>query len=113
MDACIEKACRSLGVTKLFPEQENTLKAFIDKNDVLLNLPMGFGKSLEFQMAPLVHAGLSTCDDGFAANSIVVMISPLLSLKEDQTNFLVTQGISAGSIGEDIVLAIGECYFCC
>ena len=29
------------------------------------------------------------------------MISPLLSLMEDQTNFLLAQGISAGSIGED------------
>ena len=54
-----------------------------------------------FQMAPLVHAGLSTCDDGFAANPIVVVISPLLSLMEDQTNFLLAQGISAGSIGEN------------
>jgi len=40
-------------------------------------------------------------DDGFAANPIVVEISPLLSLIEDQTNFLLAQGISAGSIGED------------
>ena len=75
VDACIEKACRVFGVTKLFPEQEKALKAFINKNDVLLNLPTGFGKSLVFQMAPLVHAGLSTCDDGFAANPIVVVIS--------------------------------------
>ena len=62
LDACMEKACRVFGVTKLFPEQEKAWKAFIDKNDVLLNLPTGFGKSLVFQMAPLVHAGLSTCD---------------------------------------------------
>ena len=66
-------------------------------------MPTGFGKSLVFQMAPLVHAGLSTCDDGFAANPIVVVIFLLLSLMEDQTNFLLAQGISAGSIGEDKV----------
>ena len=75
LDACIEKACRVFVVTKLFPEQEKALKAFIDKNDVLLNLPTEFGKSLVFQMAPLVHTGLSTWDDGFAANPIVVEIS--------------------------------------
>ena len=101
MDASIEKACLAFGVTKLFPEQEKALKAFIDKNDVLLNLLAGFGKSLVFQMAPLVHAGLLTCDDGFAANPIVLVISPLLNLMEDQTNFLLAQGISAGLIGED------------
>ena len=65
MNAIIEKACRVFGVTKLFPEQEKALKAFIDKSVVLLNLPTGFGKSLVFQMAPLVYAELSTRDDGF------------------------------------------------
>ena len=64
VNAIIEKACRVLRVTKLFPEQEKILKVFIDKSDVLLNLPTGFGKSLVFQMAPLVHAELLTCDDG-------------------------------------------------
>ena len=37
----IEKACLVFGVIKLFSEQEKALKAFIDKNDVLLNLPTG------------------------------------------------------------------------
>ena len=46
VNASIEKACRVFGVTKLFPLQEKALKAFIDKSDVLLNLPTGFGKSL-------------------------------------------------------------------
>ena len=54
-----------------------------------------------FQMAPLVHAGILTCDDGFAANPIVLVISPLLNLMKDQNNFLPAQGISAGLIGED------------
>ena len=62
--AIIEKACHVFGVTKLFPEQERALKAFIDKSDILLNLQMGFGKSLVFQMTPLVQAKLSPCDDG-------------------------------------------------
>ena len=46
VDASIEKACLIFGVTKPLPEQEKALQAFIGKNDVLLNLPMGFGKSL-------------------------------------------------------------------
>ena len=64
MKAIIEKVYRVFGVTNLFPEQEKALKAFIDKSDVLLNLPTGFGKSLVFQMTPFVHGELSTCDDG-------------------------------------------------
>ena len=66
-----------------------------------------------FQMAPLVHAGLLTCDDGFAANPIVVVISPFLNRVEDQTKFLLAQGISAGLIGEDkaanVRIENGEC----
>ena len=64
-------------------------------------------------MAPLVHEGLSTCDNGFAANPIIVVISPLVSLMENQTNFLLAQGISAGSIGEykavNAKIEYGEC----
>ena len=52
-------------------------------------------------MALLIHVGLLTCVDGFAANPIVVVISPLLNHMEDQTNFLRAHGISAGLIGED------------
>ena len=60
-DACIEKACRIIGVTKLFPEQDEALKAFINKKDVLLNLPAGCGKSLVFQMALLVQFVMMVC----------------------------------------------------
>ena len=112
-DAAVKKACQVFGVEKLFPEQFKALKAFVDRNDVFLNLPTGFGKSLVFQMAPIVHAELSETHDGFSANPIVVVISPLVSLMEDQVNSLRKLGISAGSIGEDQVLnrkiEHGEC----
>ena len=49
---------------------------------VLMSLPMGFGKSLVFPMAPLVHAELSKFNDGFTANPIVIIISLLASLLE-------------------------------
>ena len=38
------------------------------------------------------------------ANPVILVISPLVSLMEDQTNFLQKLGISAGSIGEDKAL---------
>ena len=47
-----ENACAVFQVSKLFPEQEEALKAFIERRDLLLNLPTGFGKSLVFQMTP-------------------------------------------------------------
>ncbi|XP_029180652.2 ATP-dependent DNA helicase RecQ-like [Acropora millepora] len=92
----VQKACHVFGVEKLFPEQENALKAFISREDVLLNLPTGFGKSLVFQMALLVHAELSKFNHRFTANPIIIVISPLASLMEDQTIFLRNLNIKAG-----------------
>ena len=92
----VQKACHVFGVEKLFPEQENALKAFISREDVLLNLPTGFGKSLVFQMAPLVHAELSKFNHRFTANPVIIVISPLASLMEDQTIFLRNLNIKAG-----------------
>ena len=109
----VQKACHVFGVEKLFPEQENALKAFISREDVLLNLPTGFGKSLVFQMAPLVHAELSKFNHRFTANPIIIVISPLASLMEDQTIFLRNLNIKAGSIGDDksvnVKVEKGEC----
>ena len=112
-DSAVQNACQLFGVETLFPEQFKVLKTFAYGTDVLLNLPTGFGKSLVFQMAPLVHAELSRGRDGFAANPVIIIISPLVSLMEDQTSYLRKCGISACSIGEDKVFDMriekGEC----
>ena len=64
-------------------------------------------------MASLVQAELSQGHDGFATNRVILVISPLVSVMEYQTNFLRKLGISAGSIGEDKALDLkiekGEC----
>ena len=109
----VQKACHVFGVEKLFPEQENALKAFISRGDDLLNLLTGFGKSLVFQIAPLVHAELSKFNHRFTANPIIIVISPLASLIEDHTIFLRNLNIKAGFIGDDksvnVKIEKGEC----
>ena len=69
-------------VRGLFPHQEKAIKAFISQKDVMVNLPTGFGKSLIFQIAP-VHAELSKFNNTFVAKPVVIVISPLVSLKGD------------------------------
>ena len=73
---------------------------------------MGFGESLVFQIAPLVHAEIGGQDE-FAANPIIIAISPVVSHMEDRTEFLRKFGISAGLIGEKRALNLkiekGEC----
>ena len=55
-------------------------------------------------MAPLVYAKLSRGHDGFAANPVILVISPLVNLMEKQTNLL--QKLD-GLIGEDKALDLG------
>ena len=48
----VEKVCHVFSVDGFFPEQKNVFKAFISREDILLILPTGFGKSMVLQMAP-------------------------------------------------------------
>ena len=70
-----------------------------EKKDVFVNLPTGFGKSLIFQALPLVFDHITE-----ESGHIVVVVSPLISLMEDQVSFLKDLGLSAVNIsshGED------------
>ena len=58
-------------------------KIVVEKEDIFVNLPTGSGKSLIFQALPLVFNDISN-DNGH----IVVVVSPLISLREDQVKYL-------------------------
>ena len=85
-------------IDTLKKEQEEALFNFVCKRDVFVNLPTGFGKSLIYQMAPMVVKELGLC-----INPIIIVISPLVSLMQDQVNQLEKQGISAVSLSETSV----------
>ena len=65
----------------LLPEQENALREFLEGRNVFVNLPTGYGKSLIFQCLPIAADALLDKPRG---SSLVVVISPLRSLMEDQ-----------------------------
>ena len=68
-------------------------KFVIQKQDVLVNMPTGSGKSLIYQALPIVF------DSVFKQQGhIVVVVSPLISLIEDQINNLRGLGLSAVNI---------------
>jgi superfamily II DNA helicase RecQ len=50
--------CSRFGVGEMMPQQKQVLNYLLAKNDVLAILPTGFGKSLIYQMFPLM---LETC----------------------------------------------------
>ena len=84
-------------IDTLKKEQEALFNS-VCKRDVFVNLPTGFGKSLIYQMAPMVVKELGLC-----INPIIIVISPLVSLMQDQVNQLEKQGISAVSLSETSV----------
>ena len=59
-----------------------------------------FGKSLTFQILPPLCKCLKSMGHNFLSNPLVVIVSPLLSIMEDQVKWLRSQGFSAAYIGE-------------
>lgn len=69
----IQKKLKSIfKIEQLKPLQEATINATLAKQDVILIMPTGGGKSLCFQLPAAV------------SNGITIVVSPLISLMEDQ-----------------------------
>jgi len=89
------------GLTELKDEQKKALFYLLSGKDVFVNLPTGFGKSLIYQLSPLVAEELSRrhYQKGNIRSGIVLVISPLVSLIKDQVKGLQKRGIKASFIG--------------
>lgn len=67
----------------------------LNKTDVFVNLPTGFGKSLIYQVIPLFFDVLLK-----ASGHMVVVISPLVNLMKDQVDKLTSLGVSAATLSD-------------
>jgi ATP-dependent DNA helicase RecQ len=65
------------------PLQKNIIESAINKKNNFVLMPTGSGKSLCFQLPALVMSG------------VTIVVSPLISLMEDQVNALQANGIDA------------------
>lgn len=86
-------------IDNLFPEQELAIKTFMERDNVFINLPTGYGKSLIYQCIPLV-ADILNCNP--RGTSVLVVISPLKALMEDQVDYLGNVYIPAIAVGDNI-----------
>ncbi len=83
----VDEAVRhAFGFQSLRPLQEEAVRGVLAGRDLLIVMPTGGGKSLCFQAPALVADGLT------------VVVSPLISLMEDQVAGLVENGIAAARL---------------
>lgn len=84
LDYAFAKVCDVFGFEKLNKHQEEAIQQVVEmKNDVYVNLPTGYGKSVVFQALRAVFASV----DRYEKN-IVIVISPLVNLMKDQVRRL-------------------------
>ena len=75
----IVKSAEQLGYSCLSPEQQEVVVNFVSGRDVFVSLPTGAGKSLCYLLLPFTFNLLRNSN-----SSIVIVVSPLKSLMEDQ-----------------------------
>ena len=109
MDACaFQRASvpvlQRFGLNKFTDFQEHALKELLAGKDVFVNQPTGSGKSLIFQAMPLLYDYIDSDQSEISSenhNAIAIVISPLVSLMQDQVAFLQSKFIRAAFIGDE------------
>ena len=98
----LTRVARLHKIEQVKPLQHISLKYLIDQRDVLACLPTGFGKSLIYQAWPSVCSLLSEAfPERWTKDAIVLVISPLVSIMEEQVKMLTDKGISAAYAGQN------------
>ncbi|XP_056001114.1 ATP-dependent DNA helicase RecQ-like [Ostrea edulis] len=83
-------------VEKLSAQQEKAISSLLDNRDVFLSLRTGGGKSLCYMAFPLFYERMYQ-----PQLAHVLIVSPLLAIMKEQTEFLKSKGFTATYIGKD------------
>ena len=115
VNAAVKAAVRRLGYDAPTTEQKDAVTAFVRGKDVFVSLPTGSGKSLCYACLPWVFDALRSGGEvsESQSQSIVVIVSPLLSLMKDQVSCFNSRGLNCEfvSIDANAVARVnnGEC----
>src|SRR5690348_16103214 len=86
-----EKLKEFFGFNTFRPHQKEIIQAVLDHQDVMAILPTGAGKSLCYQLPALIMPGTA------------LVISPLISLMQDQVVSLFKNGIQAAFLNSSLL----------
>jgi len=100
LQQALAESLSSFSVMQLKAEQRFIIEKIVGRRDVFGQLPTGYGKSLTFQLLPGVLKSLNAKGYDFPSTPLVVVISSLMSIVEDQVKYLRSIGIQAAYIGE-------------
>ena len=94
LEEAFDVVSTKFGISSLNEQQKAGIRQIVEGGkDVFVNLPTGFGKSLLYQALPLVFDHTRQ-----EPGHIVVVVSPLISLMEDQVSRLNELGLKAVNI---------------
>lgn len=81
---------QTFGFAEFHPLQEDIVQRLLKRQDTLVIMPTGGGKSLCYQLPALLHDGLT------------VVVSPLIALMQDQVSQLRELDVSAGFLNSTL-----------
>ena len=90
-ESAVNKAANEMGYATVHDKQREAIIGFLQGRDVFVSLPTGSGKSLCYSIPPKVFDTLKKK----TSKSIVIVISPLISLMKDQLHSLQTKGVTS------------------
>ena len=93
-------------ISSLTQPQTRSLFTFLCGNDTFVSLPTGHGKSLIYQICPVVAKELSDLEEQFPAEPMLFVVSPLNSLIADQINSCERMGIKACKVDIESTISL-------
>lgn len=94
LEKSVENAAKEMGYLAIRDKQNEAILGFLRGRDIFVSLPTGGGKSLCYSMFSKVFDTLKKK----SSKGIAIVVSPLISLMEDQLHSLESKGIKATSV---------------